>query len=83
MSNDPIECALDRLEKLLEELRLYTKDDVGHEDCDALREKVKEALAYMDREAEKHSPMSLVGQVIAAIGCRLTGRRGTWKPGDR
>lgn len=83
MTDNPVECALDRLEKILEELRVYTKDNTGHEDCDELRVRVAEALDYMDREADKHSPMSLVGQILTAIGCRLTGRRGNWKPGDR
>jgi hypothetical protein len=81
---DRVEKAFDRLEGLLGDLRSVTGDEnLLKTDCDELRHRVEEALKILDREARRHHPQSLVGQLIQQIGCHLTGRKGRWRPGDR
>lgn len=48
-----------------------------------LQTRIEEALVLLDRTAVKVSRTSQVGQLVEQIGCRLTGRKGSWHPGDR
>jgi hypothetical protein len=50
---------------------------------DTLRERVNDALDYLDREARNVSRHSLTGEILETIGCHLTGRKGGWQPGNR
>lgn len=45
--------------------------------------RIATTLDHLDREAVTWPRSSAPGQLIEAVGCRLTGRNGSWKAGDR
>lgn len=47
------------------------------------QDRVKEALARLSREAQNVSRQSQQGQLIEALGCTLSGRKGSWWPDER